>query len=82
MHLLQISGFANVVKPLTKLTDKKQAFQCALEVEAAFKALKEALCIASVLAFLQPRERFVVDTDMSDVGIGEVEPEGHVFVSQ
>jgi hypothetical protein len=38
-------------------------------VEATFQNVKEALCIAPILAYPQPRERFVVDTDASNFGI-------------
>jgi hypothetical protein len=41
-------------------------------VEAAFQSLKDALCTATILAYSQPRERSVVDTDESNVGIGGV----------
>jgi hypothetical protein len=44
-----ISNFANVAKPLTKLTEEKQAFQWTPEVEAAFQALKETLFIVLFL---------------------------------
>jgi hypothetical protein len=64
-YRLFISGFANIAKLLTKLTEEKQAFQWTPEVEAAFQTLKEALCTA----YLQPREKFVVDTDASNIGI-------------
>jgi hypothetical protein len=40
-----ISSFANVLKPVTKLTEEKQAIQWTPEVEAAFQTLKEALCL-------------------------------------
>jgi hypothetical protein len=35
-----ISGFANIAKPLTKLTEEKQSFRWTPDVEAAFKTLK------------------------------------------
>jgi hypothetical protein len=41
-------------------------------VEAAFQTLEEALCTAPVLAYSQPRERLVLDTDASNIEIGEV----------
>jgi hypothetical protein len=41
-------------------------------VEDAFQTLKGALCAAPVLAYLQPGERFIVDTDASNFGIGGV----------
>jgi hypothetical protein len=67
-----ICSFINTAKPLTKLTEEKQAFLWTPEVEAAFQMLKEALCTAPILAYPQPRERFIVDTDVSNVGIGTV----------
>jgi hypothetical protein len=67
-----ISGFANIAKPLTKLTEQKQAFQWTPEVEAGFQTLKGALCAAPILAYPKPGERFIVDTDASNFGIGGV----------
>jgi hypothetical protein len=55
-----LSGVANIVKPLTKLT-KKQAFQWTPEVEATFQTLEEALRTAPILAYQQPGERFIAD---------------------
>jgi hypothetical protein len=65
-------GIANIAKSLIILTEQKQAFKWTSEVEAAFKALKGALCTATILAYPQPGERFVVDTDASNVGVGGV----------
>jgi hypothetical protein len=59
------------MKPLTNLTEK-QAIQWTPEVEAAFQTLKEALCTTPTLAYPQSRERFVVNIDASNVGIGGV----------
>jgi hypothetical protein len=67
-----ISGFANIAKPLTKLTEEKQPFQWTPEVETAFQTLKGALCASPILAYPQPGERFIVDTDASNIGIGGV----------
>jgi hypothetical protein len=36
-------------------------------VESAFQTLNKAICTAPTLAYPQPRERFVVDTDASNV---------------
>jgi hypothetical protein len=52
--------------------EEKQAFQWTPEVEAVLQTLKEAPYFASILAYLQPRERFVIDTDVSSVKIGGV----------
>jgi hypothetical protein len=67
-----IPGFANIAKPLTKFTEEKQAFRWTPEVETAFQTLKGALCTAPILAYPQPGERFIVDTDASNFGIGGV----------
>jgi hypothetical protein len=66
-----ISGFTNIAKPL-KLMEQKQSFQWTSKVEAAFQTLKGALCAAPILAYPRPGERFIVDTDASNVGIGGV----------
>jgi hypothetical protein len=76
-----ISGSANIAKPLTKLTGQKQIFQCSSELEAAFKTLKGYLCTAPILAYSQPGERFIVDTDASNVGIGGVLSPGRTGAS-
>jgi hypothetical protein len=67
-----ISGFANIAKPLTKLTEEKQLFQWTAEVKTAFQTLNRALCASPILAYPQPGERCIVDTDASNVGIGGV----------
>jgi hypothetical protein len=67
-----IPGSANITKLLTKLTEQKQRFQWTSEVEAAIKTLKGALCTAPILAYCQPGERIIVDTDASNVRIGGV----------
>jgi len=67
-----ISGFADIVKPLTRLIEEKRTFECSTEAETAFQALKKALCMAPVLGYPQPGEKFIIDTDASNIGIGGV----------
>jgi hypothetical protein len=67
-----ISDFANIAKPLTRLTEEKQAFQWTQEEDDAFQTLKGALCAAPILAYHQPGERFNIDTDASNLGFGGV----------
>ena len=62
-----ISGFTDIAKPLTSLTEEKRTFEWSTET-----ALKEALCTAPVLGYPRPRENFIVDTDASQVRIGAV----------
>jgi hypothetical protein len=61
-YRLFIFGFTNIAKPLTKLTEQKQFFQWT----------PEALCAAPILAYPRPDERYIVDTDASNIGIGRV----------
>jgi hypothetical protein len=61
-----ISGFATILKPLIKLTEEKQAFQWAPEMEADFRTLP------LFLPTRQPGESAIVDTNASNVGIGGV----------
>jgi hypothetical protein len=49
-----ISGLANIVKPLTKLMAKNQAYMWTPEEEATFKIVKEPIRTAPVLACPQP----------------------------
>jgi hypothetical protein len=74
MHILQTIyfGFRQHCKTLTRLTEEKQAFQWIPEVEASFQTPRGALRAAPILAYLQPGERFIVDTDASNFGIGGV----------
>jgi hypothetical protein len=65
-----ISGFANIAKPLAKLTGLKQVFLWTPELEAAFQILKKALCTVPILAYQQPTT--VVDSDASTGGTGGV----------
>jgi hypothetical protein len=39
------------------------------EVEVAFQTIKEAICTAPTLAYPQPREKFIIHTDASNVGL-------------
>jgi hypothetical protein len=39
-----ISGLPDISKPLTKLIEERQAFQCTPEVEAIFQLLKNRSC--------------------------------------
>ncbi|GJU66450.1 putative reverse transcriptase domain-containing protein [Tanacetum coccineum] len=48
-----IEGFSKIAKPMTKLTQKKVAFEWGDKQEAAFQTLKNKLCSAPVLALPQ-----------------------------
>jgi hypothetical protein len=67
-----VSGFADIAKPLMKLSEQKQSFQRTPEAESAFETLKLTLRASSILAYPKSGERFIVGTDASNVGIGGV----------
>nr|GFB89010.1 hypothetical protein [Tanacetum cinerariifolium] len=49
-----IEGFSKIIKPMTKLTQKKVKFEWGDKQEAAFQLLKQKLCSAPILAL--PKE--------------------------
>ncbi|GKC63634.1 putative reverse transcriptase domain-containing protein [Tanacetum coccineum] len=67
-----IEGFSKVAKPMTKLTQKKVAFEWGDKQEAAFQTLKNKLCSAPILALPQGAENFIVYYDASHKGLGVV----------
>jgi hypothetical protein len=67
-----IHAFADIAKPFTGLTKEKRTLEWSPEAEAAFRSLKEAQCTAPVLGYPRPGEKFIVDKDASNTGIGGV----------
>jgi hypothetical protein len=63
-----LSGFADIAKPLTKMTEEKRIYELSTETETAFHALKEALCTAPVLCNPQPGQKFIVSTNKQQRG--------------
>ncbi|GKC40449.1 putative reverse transcriptase domain-containing protein, partial [Tanacetum coccineum] len=69
---LFIEGFSKVAKPITKLMQKKAAFEWGDKQEAAFQTLKYKLCNAPILALPQGAENFIVYCNASHKGLGAV----------
>ncbi|GJY10936.1 putative reverse transcriptase domain-containing protein, partial [Tanacetum coccineum] len=67
-----IEGFSKIAKPLTKLTQKKDAFEWGDKQEAAFQTLKKKLCSAPILALPQGAEDFIVYCEASHKGLGAI----------
>nr|GEW79767.1 retrovirus-related Pol polyprotein from transposon 297 family [Tanacetum cinerariifolium] len=61
-----------VAQPMTKLTQKKFAFEWGDKQEAAFQKLKNKLYSAPILALPQGAEKFIVYYDASHKGLGVV----------
>nr|GFB04901.1 hypothetical protein [Tanacetum cinerariifolium] len=67
-----IEGFLKIAKPMTKLTQKKVAFEWGDKQEAAFQTLKNKLCSTPILTLPQGAENFIVYCDASHKGLGVV----------
>ena len=67
-----VEGFANLARPLYRLTDKGKKFEWLPDCENAFKTLKNALISAPILGYPVPNDKFVLDTDASDDATGAV----------
>nr|GFA84283.1 putative reverse transcriptase domain-containing protein [Tanacetum cinerariifolium] len=67
-----IEGFSKIVKPMTKLSQKKVKFEWGDKQEAAFQLLKQKLSSAPILALPKGSEDFIVYCDASNKGLGAV----------
>lgn len=65
-----IRGYAALAAPLTKLLCHAQ-FHWSSEANVAFQNLKDAITTALVLAILDFKVPFVVETDASGAGMGQ-----------
>ncbi|GJY23244.1 putative reverse transcriptase domain-containing protein [Tanacetum coccineum] len=68
-----IERFSKIAKPMTKLTQKKVAFEWGDKQEAAFPDIeKQKLCSAPILALPQVAKNFIVYYDASHKRLGAV----------
>ena len=67
-----VEGYANIAKPLHRLTEKTSEFKWTKECQEAFEELRRRLVSTPVLAFPDYSRPFILDTDASDLGIGGV----------
>lgn len=67
-----VKGFANIAKPLTRLTEEKRIFEWNSDCQAAFEELKRTLVSAPILGYPRSEGKFVLDTDASNMAIGGV----------
>ena len=72
-----VPAFADIARPLHKLTEKGKPFTWTKECDSSFHCLKEALASTPVLAYPESEDPFVLDTDASNVGIGAVLSQVH-----
>lgn len=67
-----VRGFADIARPLHRLTEKKATFQWTEECQTAKDTLVQALTTAPILAYPKEEGPFVIDTDASGAAIGAV----------
>ena len=67
-----IKSFADIARPLHRLTEKKRQFTWDDNCEEAFNELKRKLTTSPILAYPTTGGEFILDTDASDSGIGAV----------
>ena len=67
-----IQGFAEILRLLTRLTEKNQPFVWGQDAERAFQKLKIMLVQLPILSFPKEEGTFILDTDASGVTIGAV----------
>ncbi|KAK3745260.1 hypothetical protein QZH41_010890 [Actinostola sp. cb2023] len=67
-----IKGFADIARPLHRLTEKGREFVWTSECDIAFNQLKTTLSTAPVLAYPTSKDPFILDTDASNIGLGAV----------
>ncbi len=67
-----VPNFAEISKPLTKLTKKNSKFICSPEHMEAFNKLKAELSKSRVSAHFNPKLNTELRFDASDVGVGAI----------
>lgn len=67
-----VRNFAEIAKPLHRLTERGRDFTWTVECETAFATLKYRLSSAPILSFPDFSKPFILDTDASQEGIGAV----------
>ena len=67
-----VRGFADIARPLHRLTEKGADFRWTAECQAAMDTLKAALTTTPLLTYPKENAPFVLDTDASGSAIGAV----------
>ena len=67
-----IWNYSGKARPLTRLTEKTVDFVWGSKEEEDWQILKDELVRAPILAYPDPKEEFILDTDASGFGIGSV----------
>ena len=69
-HRDHIPSFATIAKPLYDVMSPKSTFEWTADQQQAFDLLKQKMTTAPVLAYPNPDDLFILDTDASNHAIG------------
>jgi hypothetical protein len=67
-----VKNFSTIAAPLTEIVKKSVGFKWGSEQDRAFIEIKEMLCGAPLLAFLDFSKTFEIECDTSGIGIGAI----------
>ena len=67
-----VPKLAEVAHPLHQVTKKNAKFEWTKSCQSAFETLKKSLASAPIMAYPTRTEKFILDTDASDLGYGAV----------
>jgi len=67
-----VPNFSEIVEPLNRLSQKNAIFNWTDECHQAFAELKVRLTKPPILAYPDPKRRFILDTDASNLAMGAV----------
>ncbi|KAL7293531.1 hypothetical protein TKK_0012974 [Trichogramma kaykai] len=67
-----LKDYATLVEPLTRLTSSKVKYVWSMEQQDAFEKIKTLMAEAPLLNCPNFKEKFIVQTDASDTGLGAV----------
>ena len=67
-----VNKFADIARPLHKLTETKSKFHWGEDCQTAFDKLKRALTSSPILSYPDSTGDFILDTDASNTGLGAV----------
>ena len=67
-----INNFADIARPLHKLTEKTAKYEWTSSCQQAFDYLKQTLTSAPILSYPKPEGQFILDTDASQEAVGAV----------
>jgi hypothetical protein len=67
-----VRNFADIARPLHKLTEKNVKFEWTDSCQESFDTLKRALTTAPILGYLTCEDKFIIDCDASNDGMGGI----------